>query len=106
MVPAQVDPTTLGQNMYLLLGCWIVLAVLVVLAVVIWTVAKIVLWYQERKRIEQEQARRAVDQRTGRPYPPASRGFCDRCRRACEKVYYLPSGRRLCQACYDADQKG
>jgi hypothetical protein len=36
----------------------------------------------------------------GRPRPPSARGLCDGCARASEKVYFLPSGRRLCEACY------
>lgn len=37
----------------------------------------------------------------GLPYPPAGRGMCDACEKAHEKVYHLPSGRRLCTDCYE-----
>jgi len=36
----------------------------------------------------------------GTPYPPVGRGMCDRCARPFENVYHLPSGKRLCPACY------
>jgi len=36
----------------------------------------------------------------GLPYPPCKRGMCDACVRPFEKVYYLPSGQRLCPECY------
>jgi hypothetical protein len=36
----------------------------------------------------------------GQPLPPFARGLCDVCHKAFDKVYYLPSGRRLCPACY------
>ena len=39
-------------------------------------------------------------QSDGTPYPAASRGLCDNCQRLHEKVYFLPSGSRLCPECY------
>ncbi len=36
----------------------------------------------------------------GRAYPPFGRGLCDNCNQAFEKVYFLPSGTRLCPDCY------
>ena len=41
----------------------------------------------------------------GTAYPPFGRGFCDNCNGAFDKVYYLPSGMRLCPACYLAFEK-
>ena len=38
----------------------------------------------------------------GKPYPPHGRGICDVCKNACEKVYFKPDGKRICQPCYDA----
>jgi hypothetical protein len=69
--------------------------------VAVWTVIRI---YRHRRRVEA--LRRAwVAERTdaaGRPLPPFARGLCDSCHQAFEKVYYLPSGRRACPACYAA----
>jgi len=42
----------------------------------------------------------------GQPYPPTRRGLCDNCGLACEKVYYLSSGARLCPDCYQEFLKG
>ncbi len=36
----------------------------------------------------------------GRAYPPSGCGVCDNCTAADNKVYYLPSGKRLCRKCY------
>jgi hypothetical protein len=36
----------------------------------------------------------------GRPFPPFARGMCDSCHKAFEKVYHMPTGRRLCPACF------
>jgi len=36
----------------------------------------------------------------GRPLPPAAPGLCDTCQKAADRVYYMPSGKRLCEACF------
>jgi hypothetical protein len=36
----------------------------------------------------------------GTPLPPVSRGLCDHCGKAFERVYNLTTGKRLCEGCY------
>jgi hypothetical protein len=48
----------------------------------------------------EEQARQEKLRPDGLPYPPGGRGMCDACRKPFSKVYYMPSGERLCRACY------
>ncbi len=37
----------------------------------------------------------------GIPTPPTAPGVCQRCDRACERVYHMSSGVRLCPTCYE-----
>lgn len=96
---ALVDPVTLAINLGIIIGAVIFGVVLLILVVAAWTGVKLGLWRRSRRQAEQE-ARRRTHGPDGRPYPPAGRGLCDRCQRALDKVYYLPSGERRCPACY------
>jgi len=60
------------------------------------------LW-EGRVRAARRQAHRDRHRADGTPYPPTGRGMCDRCQQAFEKVYHLPSGRRLCPDCYELE---
>ncbi len=51
------------------------------------------------------QERKLKYQPDGRPYPPFARGLCDNCQDGFDRVYYLPSGARLCPDCYKALQE-
>ena len=79
--------------------------VFVAIVAVVWMLTVAIrwqLWSARRRRA----ARQAVAERfrpDGEPYPPGGRGMCDRCQAAHEKVYFLQTGRRLCEACYFAE---
>jgi len=97
---AVVDPVTLGRNLYLLIGFWFCAFTGVILLVVIWTLVKLLLWRGEKQlaKIEKRKQKLAPN---GEPRPPLGRGMCDSCSRTFDQVYYLQSGQRLCQTCYD-----
>ncbi len=84
-----------GLSVYVLLGFLLLLAVLVVVAVASWVLIKV--WIRDvRQRREARRRHHEMYRPDGQPYPPASRGICDRCGQDFEKVYYMPSGERLC----------
>lgn len=95
-----VDPRGFVLNIYFLIGLLLVLGVIALAVLAIWTAANYGVWQARRRKAEAEQHHRRF-RSDGQPHPPAGRGMCDRCARACETVYYEPSGRRLCPACYD-----
>lgn len=100
----QVDPKTLGANLFLLLGLAIVLGVAILLALGIWTGAK--MWLDHRREhrawLAHTEGRLAPD---GRPYPPQGQGICDQCGRADTKIYYPETGRELCPDCFEEDRR-
>lgn len=86
-----------------IMGVLITLLSLLALAfiafIALWTVARLVLhWIDYQKA--QRQWRRERFQPDGTPYPPSGRGICHQCQQACEKVYFMESGRRLCPTCF------
>jgi hypothetical protein len=89
------------DNIHLLIGLLFFLAVGAVALIVTWTGIKLYIWHV-RERRERERLHREQFRPDGLPYPPASRGLCDRCGRSVEKVYYLSSGERLCPEDYEA----
>ena len=93
-----------------LIFCLFGLVVLAILAVVAGTFLTTALvtalkWLRWRSQVHEaaEQHQRERVRPDGQPYPPADRGMCDLCSQATEKVYYLPTGRRLCPACYEVE---
>ncbi len=95
-----MDPSTMfGLNMYFLIGLLLAVAIVLALIIAICTALKIWLWRNKRLRAERE-VRQVRYRPDGQLYPPASRGLCDRCSQAYDKVYHLPSGKRLCPDCY------
>ena len=98
---AMIAVSVIDLYAHLLIAVPLVVAVLALLA---WATAvgvKWALWRIRLRRARQQALRRRLDAQ-GRPYPPAGRGMCDACRRAAERVYFLPDGRRLCEVCYAA----
>ena len=97
---AVVDPTTLGMNLYLLIGGLLALGFLCVLLVASYTLLKVWIW-----RIQQRRAAAEVARCTRRPdgtlNPPAVAGVCEACGRADRKVVCPPSGKLLCQPCFE-----
>lgn len=87
-------------NIRWLIGFLTCLGISLILALVLWIVLRI--WLH---RTRQRRARREFHDQTrwpdGSPRPPMGEGMCDACQTGCDAVYYLPSGRRLCPACYE-----
>jgi hypothetical protein len=96
----QVDPKTLGQNLFLLIGLLIVVVLGALLCLGIWIGLR--LWIagrRERRSWEEfEQQRRAPD---GRPYPAFIDGICRECGRGDARIYHGDAGEELCPSCYD-----
>ncbi len=92
-----------GLNIYFLIGLLCVLGIGAILLVAAWTGLNITIWQARKKNAEQRERRRKY-RADGSPYPPEGRGLCTACGRACEKVYHLPSGERLCPACYERQE--
>jgi len=95
-----VDLKTFGLNIYLLIGILFVVLVAGVVLVILWMVAKQLRFRGARDRAlrEAQEARTGPD---GRPYPTAGIGLCHVCKKAFDKVYFLPSGEQLCPQCYE-----
>ncbi len=95
----QVDIRTFGLNLYLVIGALVVGLVMAVLILVAWTMVKCFIWETKvrRARIEADRIAKGPD---GRPLPPSGRGLCDICEKPFDKVYHLPTGRRVCEGCY------
>ncbi len=89
-----------GQNIYLLIAVIFLLALFGVVVLAVWTAVRAML-FTRRQRREEAAARAAKLDHDGRPLPPASEGLCDRCQRAFNRVYHVPSGPRLCPMCYE-----
>lgn len=102
---AQVDPRTLGANLFLLIGLLLIALVVLILLLGGWVSIKAWLWQARRDRAQRQRQREKL-RPDGQPYPPTGRGMCDRCARAFEKVYFLPTGRRLCPECYKIECEG
>ena len=96
---AVVDARTFGLNIHFIIGLLFVGTVLIVLALVTWTVLRALIAHRRMVRSE-EQARRARLGLDPNLPPPTERGLCDSCGYASNKVYCLPSDRRLCETCY------
>lgn len=88
------------QNMVLLLGLLLFLAVGVIGSMAAWMLVKFLIQQRDRRRDEAQRLRDKFG-RHGELLPPAAPGLCDQCGRPFDKVYHLPSGRRLCPDDYD-----
>ncbi len=91
-------------DMRLLLGLLVFLGLLLILVVAAWTGAKIWIHHAKLKQERREGFKRTHD-RHGRPLPPTAEGICEQCQTPSDKVYHLPSGRRLCAACYESQHE-
>ncbi|MFQ5501006.1 MAG: hypothetical protein ACE5EQ_01770 [Phycisphaerae bacterium] len=65
-------------------------------------------WAGLRAALFNRKLKRAEDDRNGNTddveeihTPPTAPGVCQRCDHACERVYHLSKGVRLCPACYE-----
>ena len=92
-----------GQKIWLVLTCWVVLAV--GLVVLVAAVVGLRAWlFRRRQRAAEEVARRARLGPDGQNLPPAAPGFCDLCGRPFDRVYHLPDGTRRCPDCHQREQ--
>ncbi len=91
----------LARMLRVLWGSLIDIAFAVFLLLALGTAINLVIWRVRRRRAAR-QAHRAKFRPDGRAYPPTDMGVCDRCGAAARKVFYMPSGQRLCGVCYDA----
>lgn len=101
----QVDPKTLGANLFLLIGIVIVLGLGGLLTLGIWTGTKMWLAHRREQRawLAHNQQRLASD---GKPYPPQGQGICAHCGQADTRIYYPQSGQELCPDCFEEDRRG
>ena len=88
-----------GQNIQFLLGILLFLTVGLAFIIAAWTGIKIFVMRRSQRRAE-EDFKRLRTGADGRALPPVGPGFCDKCSRASDRVYFLPDGTRRCQACY------
>jgi hypothetical protein len=82
-------------NIFVLIGLLIALAAGVILLIAALIGLKLWIWHVAKRRSDARYQRERF-RSDGELFPPAGRGLCDRCGEAYEKVYYLPSGERLC----------
>ncbi|MCK4625116.1 MAG: hypothetical protein KAV00_07395 [Phycisphaerae bacterium] len=85
----------------LLIALPLALLFLLLLIISVTTLLKWRLW-RNRKRRAERLAMKEKHRPDGLAYPPAGRAMCDACQKAHEKVYHMPSGRRLCADCYES----
>jgi hypothetical protein len=102
---AQVDPQTLGANLFLLIGVLLIVVIVLILMLGGWVAIKAWIWQARRDRAQHQRQQERL-RPDGKPYPPMGRGMCDQCARAFERVYFLPTGRRLCPDCYKVECEG
>jgi len=100
-MPLQVDSTTLGINLHMLIGAFILLIVSSGLFLAIWTALRI--WRTEKK--EKQSWDRFCEQRLApdlQPYPPSYPGICEGCGKSNSKIYHPESGPARCPVCYES----
>ncbi len=91
--------TMFGQNMHLLIGILVFLAVALVLAIAIWTAVRIWIFRARTAKAHREELA-SKSNLDGSRLPPSSPGICQQCGAVQDAVYHLPHGGRLCGACY------
>ena len=96
---AQVDQQTFFVNLMLLVALLILAVVGFIVLVASWTGLKIGIWHWRRRRTERNEQKRK-QRPDGSASLPVGRGLCDRCGTVFSEVYHLPSGERMCPACY------
>jgi hypothetical protein len=89
-----------GQNIQLLIGILLALALGAILTISFWTGIKIWLFRKQQETAELEERQSKFD-REGRALPPRGAGLCEKCQKA-GVVFHLPDGRRLCERCYES----
>lgn len=106
--------TMFGQNIFLLIGIAMLLAIIVIVLFV-----TVMSWRVWRFQRQQSEVDRAFEKLTSKPpsaapggkhgpadrppdpnLPPMAQGICNECGRVYAKVYHLPDGGRLCKTCF------
>lgn len=106
--------TMFGQNIFLLIGIAMLLAIIVIVLFV-----AVMGWRVWRFQRQQSEVDREFEKMTGKPpsaapggkhgpadqppdpnLPPMAQGICNECGRVYAKVYHLPDGGRLCKTCF------
>ena len=100
MMLAQVDLRTFGQNLILIIGGVLLLAVLLFLGFVAWTGLTMLLFYAGKRRAEREHVRQ-TRRADGELYPPMIEGICEVCKRGVHKIYFPETGKAMCPLCYE-----
>ncbi len=96
----QVDPRTLGVNLWLIISGLLSLIILALVGLAVWTGIRVCIALIRRQRgwrMYLKESRRA----DGEPYPPFIDGVCQECGRGDRRIYYPDSGERLCLDCYE-----
>ena len=100
MVILQVDPATLGLNLFLLIGAAVLLGGVSLVALAGWTGLRAWIWHVRQRRSQQRYRRRTF-RADGQIYPSVSQGVCQECGRSSRKIYHPLTGERLCPVCYE-----
>ncbi len=82
------------QNIHLLIGILMFVAVVCFLCFATWTAIKIWIFRMRVAKASREELARKTDSE-GRRLPPSSPGICQQCGIAQNDVYHLSHGRRL-----------
>lgn len=95
--------TMFGGNIFLLIGLLLMSGIVIFLLIASWTTIKVYLFRKSQRRAEAKyrSERFAPD---GTPLPPVRRGICERCNQVRDRVYFLPTGERLCREHLDERQ--
>ena len=97
---ARVDPVTFGQNLFLILGAVLLLALLLFLGFFAWTGLNMLIFYVGKQRAEREHVRQ-TRRPDGELYPPMIEGICEVCKRGGHKIYFPEAGKAMCPPCYE-----
>ncbi|MHC4563577.1 MAG: hypothetical protein ACYS8X_12505 [Planctomycetota bacterium] len=73
-----------------------------VVGVSLWVAFRYLSRWSARRRAKREAYEERHDE-DGQLLPPVARGICQQCQRVSDMVYHLPSGRRLCENCYEPE---
>lgn len=87
-------------NLFWFLGLLIFGSFALVIVIALYVMLKMYAFRLRQKRSYAEYHRR-TRRADGRMYPPVMGGICDACRQVRVTIYFLPSGERLCKACYE-----
>ena len=97
---AQVSLRTFGQNLALIIGGILLLALVLFVLFAAWTGLNMLLFYRGKRRAEREHVRQ-TRRADGELYPPMIEGICEVCKRGGHKIYFPEAGKAMCPPCYE-----